>query len=176
MSTSNVGGLKLKRLQFLLLNHSSLYLEGLAHLGSDFIAENLDPLLDAVGQAIHLSSNKVQLVPLLLTLLQAANPVRSQGSEKHTVTQHCSDAHFLSADAMLIASITALMASVIWHARTVCCSNLVRTAEWEMNSCRDQDFTLAQTSSQSLAGPKGTFSTKRVLPYLKRSLEPLELC
>lgn len=42
---------------------------------------------------------------------------------------------FLSAEAMLMASITALVASAICHARIVCCSNLVFTADWEMNSC-----------------------------------------
>lgn len=33
-------------------------------------------MFDAVAQVVHLSPDKVQMVPLLLTLLQTADPVR----------------------------------------------------------------------------------------------------
>ncbi len=51
---------------------------GLPHLGSDIISQSPDPLFDVVGQAVNLSSNKVQPVPLILPLLQAADPVKGQ--------------------------------------------------------------------------------------------------
>ena len=49
------------------------------YLCSDIMSQSPNPLLDAVTQAVHLSSNKVQPVPLLLTLFQEADPVRVRG-------------------------------------------------------------------------------------------------
>lgn len=66
-------------------------------------------------------------------------------------------------------SITALMASVICHARTVCCSNFVFTADWEINSCRVK----GQAWSQ-LYLANGRCLTDHFL-YLKCSLKKLEL-
>lgn len=68
-----------------------------------------------------------------------------------------------------MASITALMASVICHARTVCCSNFVFTADWEMNSCR----VTSQARSQVYLAT-GRRLTGHFL-YLKCSLKKLEL-
>lgn len=76
---------------------------------------------------------------------------------------------FLSAEVMLMVSMTALMASVICHARTVCCSNLVFTADWEMNSCSARG---QAPSNVYLAGVKRL--TGYCL-YLKCSLKKLKL-
>lgn len=43
--------------------------------------------------------------------------------------------HFFSAEEILMASMIALTDSVICQALIVCCSNLVFTADWDINSC-----------------------------------------
>lgn len=68
-----------------------------------------------------------------------------------------------------MASITALMDSVICHARTVCCSNLVFTADWEMNSCRVKSEAWSHIYLATGKRLTGHFS------YLKCSLKKLEL-
>ncbi len=57
----------------------------LLHLGSYIISQSLDPLFDVVGQTVNLSSDKIQPVPLILPLLQAADPVKGQRSKSETL-------------------------------------------------------------------------------------------
>lgn len=51
---------------------------GFLHLGSDIIGQSADAFTDIVTQTINLASNKIQPVPLILTLLQAEDPVGSE--------------------------------------------------------------------------------------------------
>lgn len=67
---------------------------GFLHLGSNVFRQRLDPLFHVVSQTVNLPSNKVQPVPLLLPVLQAADPVKGQRSETGRGTLSLSQIYF----------------------------------------------------------------------------------
>ena len=73
--------------------------------------------------------------------------------------------HFLSAEEMFTASMASLTAWVICPARSVCWPNLVFTADWEMNSCKEFERPRGQEVTQGQSGdPTGRQVSERRTP------------
>lgn len=60
------------------------------NLGRDVVGQSLDPLFDADGETVNLSSDEVEPVLLILTLLQAADPVRGEMTRNVFLSTVCS--------------------------------------------------------------------------------------